>query len=95
MAQGKKGTGGERWRHFKHRYGLTKEQYDEALAKQGGRCAICRKEGEVLEVDHDHKTNLVRGLLCHNCNVGLGHFKDSRHRLIDASAYLIRTKSVA
>lgn len=68
------------------KYGLTLEQYDEMLAKQGGVCAICkkpetRKGSEWLSIDHDHKCcpqtkgccgKCVRGLLCHNCNRWLG-----------------------
>lgn len=51
-------------------YGLTPEQYDELLRRQGGRCAICRgrPKSKRLAVDHDHKTGAVRGLLCSRCN---------------------------
>jgi hypothetical protein len=51
-------------------YGLTADDYDELLARQGGRCAICRAKpkSKRLAVDHDHKTGTVRGLLCSRCN---------------------------
>lgn len=51
-------------------YGLTAEQYDALLERQGGRCAICRNrpKSKRLAVDHDHKTGEVRGLLCSRCN---------------------------
>lgn len=51
-------------------YGLTSEQYDALLERQGGRCAICRArpKSKRLAVDHDHKTGVVRGLLCSRCN---------------------------
>lgn len=47
-------------------YNITPEQYDEILAIQGGRCAICRKKPGATRfaVDHNHRTNKVRGLLC-------------------------------
>jgi len=51
-------------------YGLSAEQYDALLARQGGRCAICRArpKSKRLAVDHDHSTGAVRGLLCSRCN---------------------------
>ena len=51
-------------------YGITSAQYDQMLEAQGGRCAVCRRlPGKTrLNVDHDHKTGLVRGLLCWTCN---------------------------
>lgn len=56
------------------------------LAKQYGDCIIC---GEVAAtVDHNHKTGRIRGPLCQNCNLGLGHFKDSPQLLELAALYL-------
>lgn len=51
-------------------YGLTAEEYDMLLERQGGKCAICRAKpkSQRLAVDHDHKTGAVRGLLCSRCN---------------------------
>lgn len=51
-------------------YGITAAQYDQMLEAQGGVCAVCGKPpGKTrLNVDHDHKTGLVRGLLCWTCN---------------------------
>ena len=51
-------------------YGLTAEQYDDLLKRQGGKCAICRNKpkSKRLAVDHDHGTGAVRGLLCSRCN---------------------------
>ncbi|WP_260988062.1 endonuclease VII domain-containing protein [Streptomyces sp. CFMR 7] len=50
-------------------YGLTAEDYAKLLAYQGGRCAICRETRRTnLAVDHCHKTEAVRGLLCARCN---------------------------
>lgn len=75
-------------------YGLTQERYDEMLAAQDGRCAICRgdtpggKGG--WHVDHDHATDLIRGLLCHHCNIMLGMAHDDPARLRAAATYLER-----
>ena len=74
------------------RYGLTPTQFEDLLAAQGGRCAICRtdqipKRGS-WHVDHEHTTCKVRGILCHGCNVALGHFNDDPVRLRAAAAYV-------
>ena len=55
-------------------YGLTVEQYDAILVAQGGGCAVCGKHpnGRRLPVDHEHETGRVRGILCDNCNRGIG-----------------------
>jgi hypothetical protein len=70
---------------IKHKYGLTPEQYEEMLANQGGKCAICqgtdpgRQKGKWATgkwvVDHCHDTRRVRALVCHICNLRLGGFE--------------------
>lgn len=71
-------------------YGLTVAAYDSMLAAQGGVCAICkRRQSGNLHVDHCHRTNAVRSLLCFNCNDGLGRFKDSVALLERAREYLV------
>lgn len=71
------------------RYGLTVERYDEIKAQ--GVCAICSTTtpgAHGFHIDHDHGKGHVRGLLCHNCNVGLGHFRDSPELMLAAIDYL-------
>ena len=78
----------ERWLK---RYGLTVEGYDLLSEQQEGRCAICGTDtpnGRNWHVDHDHKTNKVRGLLCHNCNILLGNAHDDPAILQAAIDYL-------
>jgi len=81
------------------RHGRTSEEYQAFLDKQNGQCAICGvREGHRscrgrecrLAIDHDHRTGMVRGLLCNNCNRGLGRFKDSVDLLEAAIRYLKR-----
>ena len=64
-----------------------RQLYSELFEMQGGRCGICRKYMERPILDHDHKTMEIRGLLCSNCNIGLGQFKDSPEILASALNY--------
>lgn len=77
------------------KYGLTEADYLAKIVEQGNVCAICSKKDEtkVLCVDHDHVTGEVRGLLCGNCNVGLGNFRDSPKILESAIAYLLKKEA--
>lgn len=63
-----------------------------AFLKQKGRCKICREKLTQYHVDHDHETGEFRGLLCGNCNVGLGCFKDNIESLKRAIVYLLESK---
>jgi hypothetical protein len=92
-----------RWRHIKATYGITKEEYLAMFKSQNGQCAICNTTETNhskmfnLIVDHKHdethrrgtrnKEN-IRGLLCSNCNHGLGQFKDDPNLLQSAINYL-------
>lgn len=69
---------------------MTVEHYEEMLSRQDNRCAICRKLASVkkLNVDHDHATGKIRGLLCDKCNWGLGMYKDDVTLLTKAIQYL-------
>jgi hypothetical protein len=77
-----------RCRWVKHKYGLSKEQYKAMLDAHDGLCDICRDPIDVTHLDHCHATGKVRGLLCSYCNHGLGQFKDSISRLLNAAEYL-------
>jgi hypothetical protein len=76
-------------RRLRSNYGLSIEGYDALLARQGGACAICRKQpAQRLCVDHCHTTKRVRRLLCRRCNLGIGYFGDDPRLLRVAAAYL-------
>jgi hypothetical protein len=79
------------------KYGISQAQWQEMYAKQGGVCAICgcRQRYQALAVDHCHKTGKVRGLLCVQCNRGLGRFFDSPVRLRKAADYIERSRARA
>lgn len=80
-----------RWAGIKRRYGLTQSQFEAMLCAQGNCCAICRSpltDGKRVHVDHDHRTDRVRGLLCIGCNSGLGKLGDSKDGLERAWRYL-------
>ena len=80
------------------KYGLTLDQYKIMHNTQNGLCKICGNCETALQpngseikdlcIDHCHKTNKIRGLLCHNCNAGLGHFFDNVNSLKSAIEYL-------
>jgi hypothetical protein len=75
-------------RHRRH--GIASDEYALLFQKQEGRCAICGSlpvDG-TLNVDHDHRTSSIRGLLCPTCNLGLGKFKDDLTLLRRAVAYM-------
>lgn len=75
---------------LKRYYGITLEDYNKFLEMQGGICAICGKPETksingtlfTLSVDHDHKTGKVRGLLCKDCNLGVGKLGDNLDEII-------------
>ncbi len=76
-------------------YGITIEDYDQMFEIQKGKCAICgttrphfRKNVKHFNVDHNHETGTVRGLLCNTCNRGLGLFRDNVGLIGKAFQYL-------
>lgn len=78
-----------KWCNQLQKYGLSRNDYEAMFTQQRGKCAIC-KTGTVnrLHVDHDHTTGVIRGLLCFECNIGLGKFKDSARLLRRAGEYV-------
>ena len=73
---------------LKSRFGITLVEYERMLSAQDGRCAICKASDRRLCVDHCHGSGNVRGLLCRDCNAGLGMFRDSEDNLAAAIKYL-------
>lgn len=82
-------------RHQKRKYGFLPGEWDAMFAAQDNSCAICGADDpgsrQGWHTDHDHGTGVVRGILCHGCNIGLGGFRDDPARLMAASEYLEAT----
>ena len=77
------------WRaHRNHKDMRQATHRDRLIAQDGELCVICRRTDQPLYVDHSHATKKVRGLLCVNCNTGLGHLKDNPENLLCATEYL-------
>jgi len=82
--------------HMKRTYGMDFKQYEEMLFAQDGKCAICKAEPPTnqhktrLNIDHDHSTGAIRGLLCDCCNRALGLMRDNTDLLQKAIQYLTK-----
>jgi Recombination endonuclease VII len=91
----------EQARHLRQTFGLSVKQYEAMLNEQDGKCAICRcperikRNGRLkaLAVDHCHGTGAIRGLLCSDCNTGIGKLKDDPAVLRKAADYLEKFKT--
>lgn len=97
----------EAWKNYKRKsklkleFGISVERYDEMLSEQESKCANpgCRRDNpgraniKSFAIDHCHKTGKIRGLLCFQCNVALGHLNDSEDKIEGLLQYLRRNKS--
>lgn len=84
--------------NLKRKYGLTPDNVQVMLEEQDNCCKICDIRFDVLirhNVDHCHVTNKIRGLVCRNCNWGLGNFKDNPDTLKRAITYLEESNEVS
>lgn len=85
-----------RW--IKWRYGITFDDFQELRIQQGFRCLICKVHQDdlkiCLNIDHDEEQNIIRGLLCNNCNRAIGEFQHSIVILQNAINYLSKPISV-
>lgn len=82
-----------RQKYLRERHHITNEVYNQMIQDQNGCCAICgiyelQAIGKKLVVDHNHRTGMVRALLCNNCNLALGLFRDDHNILKIAAFYL-------
>ena len=83
---------------LRNNYGITLKQWENIFDSQGCKCAICgssepnHSSGQFV-VDHCHEFGQVRGILCGNCNIMLGHAKDNINTLFDGAMYLIQNST--
>ena len=79
------------WRNRQlKKLGLSYSDYVALWNTQRGACAGCGAINTKLVVDHDHKTNIARGLLCQNCNLALGLMRDNPDNIQRLQLYLLR-----
>jgi len=82
------------------RFGINRQEYAEMFHAHNGACAICSqpetatRNGRIkaLAVDHDHESGEIRGLLCSDCNTGIGKLKEDRDIMVSAIRYLDKHK---
>lgn len=93
----------KRGRQLKYLYGISLNDEAKMFKEQGGMCKICKNQvvfhknksaecGNIAYIDHCHVSKRIRGILCLNCNSGLGQFKDSVENLESAIEYLKESK---
>jgi len=78
---------------IKHKYNLTKLDFNNLLLAQNNRCAICNESLDLtntrnIHIDHNHKTKKIRGILCQKCNQAIGLLRDNPEYAYNASIYL-------
>lgn len=79
-------------KYLEKTYDITREEYDDCWTYQQGSCFFCRRatgRTRRLSVDHDHLSELVRGLLCRPCNNDLGHARDQLEYYLRGIIYLM------
>jgi hypothetical protein len=70
------------------RHKISLEEYRFVVARQGPGCGICRRTHVILHLDHCHQNGHMRGLLCQNCNLGIGRLGDNIEGLERALKYM-------
>jgi hypothetical protein len=85
--------------HLKRTYNITLEEFNNKLAEQDYKCAICKSNNThdkhgVMAVDHNHETGQIRGLLCYKCNAGIGLLNDDKLLMKNAINYLEKYESL-
>jgi hypothetical protein len=80
--------------YFKHLWGLSLSELEQLKKKQKYKCACCKEKVDLV-IDHHHKTGLVRGLLCNQCNQAIGKLKDNEQIVSNVLRYLKKHRDKA
>jgi hypothetical protein len=91
------GKRSDRKGHLRRKFGMSLEDYDELVEKQGGVCAVCGyppDEGKSFHIDHDHDSGRIRGLLCSRCNHAIGLLRDDPEVIESALTYLAASRRI-
>jgi len=73
---------------IRRNYKLSKVDYEFLIKKRRGKCSLCKKKVSKLNIDHDHQTDIVRDLICSDCNFFIGFLEKRAHLLKKAIRYL-------
>lgn len=83
--------------HLLRTYGITREQYEELVTAQDGKCALCRvafpKSRYHCHLDHCHETGIVRGIVCAKCNMRIDQYEDDPDLLLRYYEYIMRGRN--
>jgi Recombination endonuclease VII len=98
-SKGRKATDTDVDYYMRSRYGIGLSDYNRMLVEQDGKCAACgttevRNGKSRFDIDHDHETGIVRGLLCGHCNRAFGMLSDSADRVASLLAYALQHANV-
>jgi Autographiviridae endonuclease VII len=98
-SKGRKATDTDVDYYMRSRYGIGLSDYNRLLVEQDGKCAACgttdvRNGKTRFDIDHDHETGAVRGLLCGHCNRALGMLNDSADRVTALLSYILSFQNV-
>lgn len=80
-------------RHIARKFGVDRQVVHSILTNWDGKCECCGEDTKP-NFDHCHTTGVIRGLLCNDCNAGIGHFKEDLARLKLAMKYLSSARQV-
>lgn len=83
---------------LKKNHGIDNETYNKLLKKQKGKCALCgtkdpKGRRDIFQIDHNHQTDKIRGLLCTNCNLGIGMLEFNKVSIVHLIKYLRPSKT--
>lgn len=86
-----------------NKHNISKEEFIRKFELQEGKCEICKRDivmtgkrhaKNLAHLDHNHKTQVMRGVLCRGCNIAIGHFEENEQSMINAALYIRKYREV-